>query len=157
MQRLEVSGAVRHVYIYIYVVRRQRVKHTYNALIRNHRLFKISQAYTIFWKPFPPQHPTPPYIMLTPPIQPPYSPFITQVSRCFPHSCFCNGLLFSRKFIAIVSAMSANPSLRNATPHRKCPSYDLDLNLDDVNLYKHKGDNATNLVSGNLMSVQCIA
>jgi hypothetical protein len=27
MQRLEVSGAVRHIYIYIYVIRRLKVKH----------------------------------------------------------------------------------------------------------------------------------
>jgi hypothetical protein len=54
--------------------------------------------------------------------------------------------LFSRKFIAIVSAMSAKPSLCNATPKRRCSSYNVDLKLDDVNRCKHRGDCATDRI-----------
>ena len=35
MQHLEVSGAVRHIYIYIYVIRRLKVKHELISLVYN--------------------------------------------------------------------------------------------------------------------------
>jgi hypothetical protein len=33
MQSLEVSGAVRHIYIYIYVIRRLKVKYMYDSTL----------------------------------------------------------------------------------------------------------------------------
>jgi hypothetical protein len=134
-----------------YRERTNRKQHTYNAFNSNRRLFKISRIlYLRSEKPFPPQHPTPPCLMLTLPhpihFLPSYSPLSFTVSQCFPQSRVWSGLLFSRKFIAIVSAMSAKPSLCNANPHRKSSSYNLDFKLDDVNRCKHISDRATDLV-----------
>jgi hypothetical protein len=41
MQRLEVSGAVRHIYIYIYVVRRLKDTHKSLALIPQQNHFEL--------------------------------------------------------------------------------------------------------------------
>jgi hypothetical protein len=113
---------------------------------------KYPTAYTFFWKAI--YTPAPNTILHHAHTSPPHSfssliqPFclLQSVSQCFPHSRVWSGLLFSRKFIVIVSSMSAKPSLCNATPKRKCSSYNLDLKLDDDNRYKHRGDRATDLV-----------
>lgn len=126
-------------------------KHTY-AFNRNHRLFKISHSlYLVPKSHFHPStqhhlasrsHSSTPFIFF------PHTALclLQSVSQCFPQSRVWSGLLFSRKFIAIVSAMSAKPSLCNATPKGKCSSYNLDLKLDDFNRCKHRGGRATDLI-----------